>query len=343
MAYNNFATNDALAKKAWDEELFRDMTKESFFAGLESTKGDNIVHVKTQLEKGRGDKITIPIRMRLTGAGVTEGQELDGNEEAMTFSNFDLTLAEHRHAVKVEKGISEHRVAFSITDEARQAIKDWGVEKIDQLKFDAIFSASPSKILYRASSDGAFAGTASEATAKAAMSLTNGKLTADFIREAKTWALTNRSSSRVPLRPVKIGGKPHLMLLCHNDALTDLKKDSKYENYVREAAERGKENPFFTGATAIVDGVVIREHENCPISADGGGGSVPWTQATLMGAQALCWAWGRRPETTMEEKDYKKFIGYGIEFICKAGRPVFNSVDYGSVRLYVARGNYSGV
>jgi N4-gp56 family major capsid protein len=343
MAFNNFATSDPLAKKAWDEELFRDVNKESFFAPLESTSGDNIVHVKTQLEKGRGDKITFPLRMRLTGEGVGEGQQLEGNEEALSLYNFDMSLSEYRHATKVERGISDLRVAFSITDEARQAIKDWGVEKIDKLKFDALFGGTPSKVFYRLAADGTTVANASEATAKAGINSTNSRLTADFLRELKTWARTNRAGGQVPLRPIKISGKDHYLFLCHDDALTDLKKDSKYESYVREAADRGKENPLFTGATAIIDGVVIRSHENCPVALDGGGASVPWTQAAFMGAQSLLWAWGKRPETIMDEKDYKKFLGYGIEFICKAARPVFNSKDYGSMRVYLARGNYSGI
>jgi hypothetical protein len=44
---------------------------------------NSIVHVKNDLTKSKGDRITYGIRMRLSGAGVTSGQTLEGNEESL--------------------------------------------------------------------------------------------------------------------------------------------------------------------------------------------------------------------------------------------------------------------
>ena len=79
MARTAYATDDALTKKAWDEELFRDMVKESFFMGMAGSTSSSLLQTKEQFNKGKGDKITFGIRMKLAGAGVEEGQQLEGN------------------------------------------------------------------------------------------------------------------------------------------------------------------------------------------------------------------------------------------------------------------------
>ena len=79
-------------------------------------------------------------------------------------------------------------------------------------------------------------------------------------------------------------------------------------------------------------------HENIPIAADAGsGGDVPWAKCVLMGAQSLVWADGIRPKLVGEEFDYGREHGFAWSMICATGKPVFNSKDYGSCAVYVAR------
>jgi N4-gp56 family major capsid protein len=112
---------------------------------------------------------------------------------------------------------------------------------------------------------------------------------------------------------------------------------------MREAEIRGKENPLFTGAVAIWDGMIVHAHENCAIATDSGSGSnVPWVKSVVLGAQALCWAWGKRPEVTEETFDYGNEQGYAIGMIAGVKKSVFNSVDYGSLGVYLSRTNVAG-
>lgn len=343
MATTTFSTNSDLTKKVWDEKLFRDVEKESYFNKFMGNSAESLVHVKTQLEKEQGDRIRIALRLRLSGSGVTGGQILENNEEAISAYYHDVTLEQYRHAVRFKRGIDEQRVMFKIDAEARDAIKSWGSEKIDQLCFDALFDASPSKTFYL-DNTGAFSANATYSTAKAALHATNSKLTPNFVMALKTWAETGgaRSGGQSPVRPIKIKGKNHYVLLAHPDALYDLRTNTNYQAFVREAAERGSENPLFTGSVAIIDGVVIHAHENVPIGTDAGGASVAFSQAALMGAQSLVWAWGRRPKTVMKEFDYDNELGVAFDMICAASRPEFNSKDFGSMRVLLSRSNVSG-
>jgi N4-gp56 family major capsid protein len=341
MAKTIFSTSNTLTKKAYDEKLYRDVVKMAYFSKFMGEGPENLVQVKSQLEKGKGDRITIGLRKRLTGAGVTSGQTLEGNEESLTTYSDNVTLEQYRHAVRSEGAMDEQRAVFEITDEQEQAIKDWGAEKIDQLCFDAI-TTSPTKVLYLDNS-GNFAGTGALATAKAALHATNSKITPNFISAIKAWALTGGNRAQVPLRPLKVEGGNYLVLLVHPDVRFDLQANSNFQNAMQYAQERGMNNPLFKSAIGIWDNVVIHAHENIPIAADGGGASVAWSQGVLMGAQSLAWAWGTRPTTVKETFDYGDENGVAFKFIAGVKKLAFNSQDFGAIGIALSRTNVSGV
>lgn len=87
---------------------------------------------------------------------------------------------------------------------------------------------------------------------------------------------------------------------------------------------------------------MIHEHENCNVFTDGGGASVAGAECAFLGAQSLVWAWGERPALIEESFDYGNEKAYAWSFIAGVDRPVFNSLDYGSVGIALARTNISG-
>lgn len=347
MAKTTFATNDALTKKAWEEKLFRDSVKESYFSKFVSSGSDTIVSEKSQLSKDKGDEITIGLRTKLQGAGVTEGQILEGNEEKLQTYSMKILLKQYRHAVRDDGAMSRKRVMFEIGAESQSALKDWMSEKVDQLHFDELgigagSTANPSKIFYKTGAS-TFLSTGTAATAKSALVAADSKLTLNFLSYLKTWALTGGGRSYIPLRPVKVEGKPYFVLLTHPDAVFDLRSTSEFQQAMREAEIRGKENPLFTGAVAIWDGVVVHAHENAAIAADAGSGSnVPWVKSVLLGAQALCVAYGKRPEVIQKTFDYDNEEGYATGIIMGVKKSIFNSLDYGSLGVYLSRTNVAG-
>lgn len=347
MSKTNIPTGDTLAKRVYDEKLFRDVVKETFFgSALMSTDGSKPVYVKSDLEKGKGETLVFGLRMRATGAGITGDGTLEGNEEKLNFYNLTSTLQQYRHAVRDESEISRQRPAFDVEDEMRQAIKDWGTEKLDQLIFDAMgigagASTTPTKTFYKTSTGAVAAGSA--ATAKAALDANNSKIDPALISAVKAWAKTGGNRSYVPIRPVRVGSKDYYIICTHPDSLYDLKTNSTYQQFVKDAAERGDSNPLFTGAIAIIDGVVIHENEKIYTAADGGGTTVPWCSAALFGQQCVCWGWGKRPKLIEKDFDYEDELGKAWRLIASATKSQFNSLDYGMVGLWLARTDISSL
>ena len=334
------ATGNALTKKVWEEKLFRDMTKESYFSKFTGEGQDSIVQSKTNLEKSKGDQITFGLRMRLTGTGVTEGQTLEGNEEDLTTYSHTLVLQQYRHAVKWDASMSVQRAVYDIPMESKDAIKNWGVEKIDQLHFDALL-ASPTKIFYPSGTT--LLSTTTLSTATAAIDATQ-KFEPKFMNIMRAWAKTGGDRDQIPLKPVKVNGKDYYVCLVGEDVLCDLELDADYQQGLREAERRGPDNPIFTGATAIVGGVVIHSHENMATVSTGGAGSdVPYTKCVFMGQQALVMGYGKRPRLVERDFDYDTEKGVAWDMIMRVNKPVFNSLDYGSVMLVVANGNYTAI
>ena len=330
MGKTAFETGNALTKKAWEEKLFRDTIKESYFARFMGDTG-SIVNVKRQLTKDKGDLITFGIRMRLSGAGVTSGQTLEGNEESLVTYSSTVSLERYRHGVRDAGELDRQRAMFSIDQESMDAIKDWGTEKIDQLCMDTI-TASPTRFFSINS------GTIATATSDPKASVTATDLmTPQLLSFAKTWCKTGGARTQTPLRPVRINGKDYFVCLVHPDVMNDLKNDSTFAQARREALERGKDNPIFTGSEAIWDGVVVHEHENVPLTNDFGGATVAGAKCVFMGAQALIWAWGKTPDVVAENFDYGEEHGYAYRMTAGLAKPVFNSLDFGSTAIYVAR------
>ena len=339
MAKTAFSTSNALTKKLWDEKLFRDTVKMSYFVKFMGKDSNALCQTNEMLTKSYGDKITFGIRMRLGGAGVISGQTLEGKEEALTTHDFSVLLERYRHAVRDRGQLDRQRAMFSIDVESEAALKDWGAEKIDQLCFNTLIGTASStyatRIFYSAS--GTLSTTATAATAVTATEASD-KLTPDLISYAKTWALTGGNRGQTPLRPIRINGKKYFVLLVHPDCMYDLKTDSQFSQARREALERSKDNPIFSGSEAIWDGVVIHEHENVPIARTAGaGGAVPFARNVLMGAQSLVWAWGQRPQVVEKDFDYGEEHGFAWGMTAAPGKPKFNSKDYGSVGVYTAR------
>lgn len=332
-----------LTKKVWEEKLYRDSVKESFFMErFSGTSSDNIVHVKSNLEAGKGDKITFGLRMKLSGAGVEEGQILEGNEEALSTYDFSLTLKQYRHAVRDDGEMDRKRAVWDMDEESRSALKDWMTEKIDQLCFDAAF-LNPTLTAYRSNaSTGAFATNATYATALADISAANSKCNAAFLSALKTIAKNGQGRNFIPLRPIKYKGKMYYVLLVHDDVVYDLKQDPILQAAWENAMERGEDNPLFRDAVVVWDGVIVHSHENVPKGTNGGGGAVAYSKGVLLGAQGLAWAWGRRPKVVEKDFDYEDEHAYAIGMLGRAGKPVFNSKDYGSIHCVFARTNISG-
>jgi N4-gp56 family major capsid protein len=326
MAKTAFATNSAETKKLWESTIFEEMEIENFFSKYEGS----IVHVNEELEKTQGDLIRFAIAMRLTGNGVTSGVTLEGNEEKLTTYTQDVSLQEYAHGIRDRGPLDRQRAMFAIDEVSLKRLKVWGAEKQERLAFTAM-ATSPTRIIYPA-------GASSKATLTTSL-----KFTPDLVSWIKAGAKTGWNRTQNPIERVRVKGKGYYLCLIHPDVADyDLFNDPIMTQAKREAEVRSEENPLWTGADAIWNGVVFASHELVPIGLDAGSvGNVPWTRSFFLGEQALLKAKGKLPEVVAEEFDYGREHGFGWGMIVGYQKTQFNSKDFAFVAIDTARSQIS--
>jgi N4-gp56 family major capsid protein len=336
MAKYSIATNSANAVKLWTEETIREVQLEEFFAPM--TGKDGIVKEMTNLEKKKGDAINIPFISRLQGDGVEDDAQLEDNEERVLDYSDQVVLKLYRHAVRDEGELHRKRPAFSVTEEQKAMLAIWLKEKIEGLKITTALGAFGTTI-YNATNVLTVA--ANEAGAKAAMHASNTKITPEFLSQLSRFARTGGLSGTKlrdfePLEPVTINGKKYLVLLVSHEVTYDMKFNTTFYNSTKDARERGENNPLFNMADIIWDGVIVIPNERVPAYDDGGGSTVHYSRAVLLGKMGLVWAWGSRVASVTKDFDYEDEIGVAMKFIAGCKKPVKNSKDYGSLGVYLA-------
>lgn len=352
MAVTRQTAANALTVHAWHEKLHRDTEKELYFDKFKGENDNSVIQVNRDLSKGPGDQVTFGLVPRLTGGFITgsSGLSAEGREQALTSYYFNVNLEEYKLPVRWANGLDLQRGIWSMPEIARARLMTNTAENLDQLIFDALL-ASPTRTL---AGDGAIY--TSAATAAAACLTTSHKISPSLIRHLKSIAqtgiatagTTDGAPSRVitPIRPTRVNGTDHYILLVHPYVAYDLGENSVYHQALREAWQDTK-NPIFNGGIAMIDNVVIHAHENMPLRSDGGAGAVDYAKCLLLGSQAAVQAYGsyRRTgngkltgnttEVVSKSFGYDEEEGICTKTITKVAKSKFNSLDYGSLGLYV--------
>lgn len=335
MASLGISTNSPVTKKLWDENEFREVRKAMYIEKFMGKSSDSLIYEKTDLLKGEGDQITFTIFPRQDAQVVlgSSGQSLEGKEGELKYFTDSVNLEEYKQGFRYKTGIDMKRPWFSVKEENAKALAQRNSELMDDLWFEMIQS-NPSRSINGG-------GKASIAALTAA-----DKITPALIRRCAALAKTgfaNGSNERktYPFKPVKVGGRNYFVLLVHPYVLYDLKNNAEYQGYIKEARERSAENPIFTGAIAIIDGVVIHEHENMQILPHPSTAGLFYCPGVLLGAGSSMWAWGRRPETIEKSFGYDEERGIARKFISKTKKTQFkfnatgSKEDYGSCGVNV--------
>jgi N4-gp56 family major capsid protein len=336
MAKYSIATNSPNAVKLWTAEVIREVQLEEFFAPM--TGKDGIVKEINELEKKKGDAVSIPFTSRLQGDGVEDDAQLEDNEERMVDYSDQVSLKLYRHAVRDEGELHRKRPMFSVTEEQKALLSTWIKEKIEGVKLNAVLGAFSSTV-YNATNVLTLA--ANETAARTAMHASNTKITPQFLSQLSRYARTGGlSGTKVrnfePLEPVTIGGQKYLVLLCNHEVTYDMKFDTTFFNATKDARERSKDNPLFNMADIIWDGIIVIPNERVPAFNDGGGSTVHYSRAVLLGKMGLFWAWGSRVASVTKDFDYDDEIGVAMKFVAGCKKPSKNSKDYGSLGVYLS-------
>lgn len=339
----------------WDAKFFTQYVRENRFKRYMGTDENSIIVLKEDLTVKKGGTIIVSLIGKLSGAGVTGNGTLVGNEEALPNFDHAISVDTLRNAVAVTDH-DEQMTEIDLRNAGRVQLKVWAKEKMRDglivqfggiwvpttgskgvmLSYGAATSgqrnawnvANSDRVLY-GSQLGNY--NATHSTALATIDNTADKLTKDVISLIKR---RTKISSPI-IRPVSTTeDEETYVAFCGSLPFRDLKADMT--TVLKDAAERGRNNPLFRDGDLYWDGVVIREVPEIGVIAGVGAGGVDVGPVYFCGAQAIGVAWAKRTKSTTDVTDYGFKKGVGIHEMRGIEKLVFNGKDNGVFTAFVA-------
>lgn len=312
-----------LVRKAWAKDTWQAAMNNLFFNKFMGTDANSIIQVKEDLKKDKGDAITLSLLMKLKGAGVTGDNQLEGNEESMIYRSFPVKIDQLRNAVRLEGKMEEQKTQMDMRKDAKASLSTWMSEVLDAQFF---------KVLTEAPTAGrmVYAGAATSETTIAETDTFN----TDIIGKAKRIAMADNNAK---IRPIKVKGGNYYVMVIDPWQARDLRKDERWFNANKDAQMRGDDNPIFTGALGMYEGVVIHENEQC-VRTETGASSAKVGHALFLGAQAAVMAVGADPFWEEDEFDYHNQVGFAYGRIMGIAKAKFkfdgtNDTDFGCINV----------
>ena len=333
----------ALRATVWYKKLFADVSTILFMDKFMGEGENNPIQVITDLSKGAGDTLTVPLTTKLSAAGVAGDDELEGNEEEILSYSFAPAINQLRQAVRLKGKMDEKKVAYNMRSDAKEKLKLWWAERFDKECLAKLTGDTDNKVL----ADAAFANTPTAPTSDRAVwaggvsadsSLTSAmKMDTKVLDKAKQTALL--ASPKV--RPIRMEdsaykGEEMYVVILHPYQFTDLRQDPVWNQAMREADDRGGKNPILSGSGGIYNGMIIHQHESIYLHTTGGSSSASIARGLLLGQQAGVFLKGRDAEWVEKSFDFGNKWAIAAGYIFGVQKTKFNSKDYGLITLATA-------
>lgn len=315
-----------LVKIAWALDTWESGLHKAFFDKFTGNSPENIIQIREELSKDDGDTINIPLLMPLTGDGVSGDDWLEGNEEAMIYRDFKVTINQLRHAVRLKGKMEEQRVSLDLRKDAKVALSNWLADKVDKTIFKELSTAPTSdRIVYGGS-----------ATSEGTIGASDTFSTA-LIGRAKRIALADENTM---VKPIMINGLETYIMVIDQWQARDLKNDQTWIEAQQYANVRGNDNPIFSGALGVYDGVVLHQCNRIQRTETGSGGTKVG-HALFLGRQAAVFAVGTQPTWNEKTFDYGNKIGFEFGRIFGIKKTQFkydgtNQTDFGCINVLTA-------
>jgi N4-gp56 family major capsid protein len=299
---------DSAIPEIWAQEVLRDHLVSGFWAKFVGGEGSSAALVqKTELLNKPGDLIHIQTTVPLAGAGLSgDTAKLDGNEENLTTAEIKVAPVYYRHGVRWYRRANKKSIV-GLREEAKMRLAEWGGQKMDALRFSQFVSTNGADV-----PDGAYAANEYTIAAEGGVSKKTVAASTLSVKELQTIKLRLVNQRAKPM--MTDAGEPVYGIVVHPNAAFDLKRETEYQTWVRDAQIRGDRNPFFRGALAMIDGMVVYEHPNVPTYASAGTGAVKSATNIAFGSNAFVEGVDENPDWAEQEFDYGNEIGIGYGF-----------------------------
>lgn len=388
MAATEFArggTHTNLVPEKWSSKDFKFAFESNPLRAYMGTSAKSIIQVNKDFLKAKGDKLTFGLRALLSGNGQGSDGTYEGNEEAMTFHDFSVEIAERGHSTKLNGNMTEQSAFRNLRDSGKEAIKEWwgriiardvidslsglasmefsgvksgvaatdvsgnAIATVNQVAVSGTKSTSHTRFWAGGqASDGTIERVANDAAIDSSTSNLFGTAVIDAVKRMATATINSTGLAVSPIRPVFVNGKAHYLMLIHPLQMKSLRSETAWKEAQQYANLRGLNNPLFSGAEGIWNGVVIREtdllHTRYGIngtaateyfdsSADVCASGVQVARSLFLGAQSSCMAYGKMPVWKEGYCDAPHDTKWAVhtDTIYGVKKSYFNSLEFGSI------------
>jgi len=350
MSQTNFAGLTTKQKMIWSRDVWEAARDKMFikkFIGKGS--GAMIQQINDLTKTEKGEQCIMFLVADLIGDGVIGDNEREGQEEGMQSYEQVITIDLMSHGVKNKGKMSDQKTVINFREHAKDKLSYWLANRLDQLAFLTLsgisyaYNNNGSARLSTAFSQLAFAANVAAPTSKRSLmwdgsalaASVTGNITSGYVPNYKMITSLVAYAKDHYIKPLMNGGKEYYVLFVKPGTLAALKNDTDYKNAVVSGNVRGDNNPWFTGASVTIDGVVIHEH-NLVYSTTGAttkwgaGNAINGTRSLLCGAQALGMADLGTPEWDEKTFQYGSQTGINIDKMVGFLKPKFYSIYDGS-------------
>ena len=256
--------SDPDTRVAYGEEINKEIMVKSkvapFIAKNPNDEGAIIKGVVGTLEQG--NNFRVPFVDELLDAGARGNVKFNATEEELKKLSMFIKVDMIQHSVPSTETVLNPTSANKFRNTARTKLKNWGVRKVDNIYISA-FSADCTNIVACGHHK---SGLTNVITATDKFSLADVE---EAKRRAEQGYAYNAAGQKIevpqllPYMQEENAQKGYFETLSYyvmwigSDAESDLSSDPNWVNAQKEAQERGKNNPLFTGSLGFWKGVLL--------------------------------------------------------------------------------------
>lgn len=360
MAVRTYGTSDPLTNKLYAMKLAVESIPHTFIRNFMGKGPNSLIQERYETSKNAGDRITIGLRVKLSGGGTLGGATLEGNEERFDTQDDSIIINRLRHATRVKgKGtMSQQRVPFDLRNEALDNLAQWWADRQDDwfanqvcgnnangdVRFTGLQNAlAPDAAHIIRPSNGTGTALATDQAVAAAGAGANGE---NLFQLKAIDVCVEKAQTIAPIiRPIEYGGQRWYVCFVHPHQVTSLRTqfaDGGWFDIQGKLIQGGERtgNPLFTGALGTWNQTILHSWERISQGVDSGtSASVANTRrAAFCGAQAAWCAYGRgyaAGRLSWVEKLFDYDDELGVAAGCNAGlkKSRFNGADFGTIAI----------
>jgi len=380
MAETRRGTNDPLTPEQWSERAFIWALSDTIFArlGLMGLAGEEafrdplsdqgvaidnggtpLLVVDKDLTKEAGDKVTFEIERPITGEGGGDDADALDHMQELVMENFKVAVHERVWSMAMKGKMSMKRSRFvpaavfarSLSRRLTEAIETDAFKALSGLYnasgIATVTEAYPStnRIFYGGQTTG---GVIEQVADDANIDSTTTNLFGSAVL-AHVRRMAVRGTSAYPrLRPLRINGRNYFLYFADTLQRKALESETAWPTWVKDAEVKGRDNPLFSEAAALIHGIIVVETDrtarrtgagnNTPgegfalngahtVTTDPCASGITVARGLFCGAEALCLAWGQLPQITSDMLDIKRKPASAIDAIYGLAKTRFNLYD----------------